>query len=206
MNRTDWNSAKILLTDVNFLKRLKEYDKNNISERTLQKLKAYIDHKDFRPEIVAKTSKVCKSICLWVRAIDTYAKVYKMVEPKIEKQREAERQLNEVMALLRRKQDQLALVEDKLRKLESVYDQSMVELNKLQDTVDLTAKRLSHANKLTTALEDEEIRWGETVKKLDGSLSQITGDILLAAGCVSYLGEFFFSLKHRPDVYFLNNC
>lgn len=68
--------------DVNFLKSLQEYNKDSIPEVTLKKLKVYIDNKDFVPEKVATVSKVCKSICMWVRAIDQYAKVYKIVEPK----------------------------------------------------------------------------------------------------------------------------
>lgn len=80
--RTDWAAAKIVMGDANFLKKLQEYNKDKISEKVLQKLKIYIDNKDFVPEKVATVSKVCKSICMWVRAIDQYAKVYKVVEPK----------------------------------------------------------------------------------------------------------------------------
>ena len=71
--------------DGHFLQKLQEYDKNHIPERTLHKLKAYIDNKEFMPDIVAKVSKVCRSMCMWVRAIDMYAKVYKIVEPKRKK-------------------------------------------------------------------------------------------------------------------------
>ena len=56
--------------------------KDNISESLLKKLKKYIDNPKFVPEIVEKTSKACKSMCLWVRAMDLYAKVFKTVEPK----------------------------------------------------------------------------------------------------------------------------
>lgn len=55
--------------------------------------------------------KVAKSICMWVRAIDQYAKVYKIVEPKMMKLNAAETELNQVMAILREKQQQLAEVE-----------------------------------------------------------------------------------------------
>ena len=55
---------------------------DNIPESTLKKLKKYIDNPRFVPETVEKTSKACKSMCLWVRAMDLYAKVVKTVEPK----------------------------------------------------------------------------------------------------------------------------
>ena len=56
--RTDWASAKTLLGDSNFLKRLYDYDKDNIPERMLKQLKKYIDNPKFVPEQVEKVSKV----------------------------------------------------------------------------------------------------------------------------------------------------
>lgn len=81
-NRLDWASAKLILGDTSFLKKLQEYDKDKISDALLKKLKEYIDNPDFAPETVATQSKVCKSICMWVRALYMYAEVYRVVEPK----------------------------------------------------------------------------------------------------------------------------
>ena len=58
---------------------------DNIPDSTLKKLKKYIENPKFIPEIVEKTSKACKSMCLWVRALDLYSKVYRTVEPKRER-------------------------------------------------------------------------------------------------------------------------
>jgi len=57
--RTDWASAKVVLGDSNFLKRLYEYDKDNVPEPLLKKLKKYIDNPKFVPDAVEKVSKVC---------------------------------------------------------------------------------------------------------------------------------------------------
>lgn len=64
------------------MKKLQDYDKDAITDKLLKQMKPYIDNPEFLPEIVAAQSKVCKSICMWVRAIDTYAKVFRIVEPK----------------------------------------------------------------------------------------------------------------------------
>lgn len=58
---------------------------DNIPDAMLKKLKKYIENPKFVPETVEKTSKACKSMCLWVRALDLYAKVYRTVEPKRER-------------------------------------------------------------------------------------------------------------------------
>jgi dynein heavy chain len=39
-------------------------------------------------------------------------------------------------------------------------------------------------------LGGEKVRWSETAKRLHGALYSVTGDILLAAGAIAYLGPF----------------
>lgn len=50
-NRPDWNASKQLLSDINFLKKLQEYDVNHIPEALLKRIKPYVDHKDFDPAV-----------------------------------------------------------------------------------------------------------------------------------------------------------
>uniref|UniRef100_A0AAX7V971 Dynein axonemal heavy chain 3 n=1 Tax=Astatotilapia calliptera TaxID=8154 RepID=A0AAX7V971_ASTCA len=51
--KPDWLSAKQLLGDPNFLRRLTEYDKDNIKPRILLKLQKYINDPNFMPEKVS---------------------------------------------------------------------------------------------------------------------------------------------------------
>lgn len=60
----------------------------------------------------------------------------------------------------------------------------------LQDKVNLINNRLGRANRLTTALAEEEIRWTLNIKDLTSELWTITGDVLLSAASVAYLGPF----------------
>jgi len=55
-SKTDWASAKTLLGDPNFLKKLLEYDKDNIPQKTINKLTKYINNPDFVPEKVERVS------------------------------------------------------------------------------------------------------------------------------------------------------
>lgn len=83
--RTDWASAKIVLGNTYFLKSLQEYDTDNTSDLMIEQLKPYIENPDFNPQKVATQSKVAKSMCMWVRAVYSYALVYRIVEPKRKK-------------------------------------------------------------------------------------------------------------------------
>ncbi|CAH8601294.1 unnamed protein product [Schistosoma mattheei] len=83
----DWATAKIVLNDSNFLRKLVEYPKDDITDGQLKKLKKFIDNPEFIPEIVEKTSKACKSMCMWVRALNLYAHIFRTVEPKRKRNR-----------------------------------------------------------------------------------------------------------------------
>lgn len=39
------------MSDVNFLKKLEEYDKEHIPDTVTKKIKTYVDHKDFQPAV-----------------------------------------------------------------------------------------------------------------------------------------------------------
>ena len=80
--RTDWAAAKSVLGDSNFLKRLYDYDKDHMPDNLLKKLKKFIENPKFNPESVEKVSRACKSLVMWVRAMELYARVYRTVEPK----------------------------------------------------------------------------------------------------------------------------
>ena len=73
--KSGWDVAKRVMSDSAFLTRLRNYDKDNIPEGLSKKLQKWINDENFTPEIIAATSTACKSLCLWVRAIDKYSKV-----------------------------------------------------------------------------------------------------------------------------------
>lgn len=65
---------------------------------------------------------------------------------------------------LRTKQKMLADVEERLQKLEDVYDQSVSEKNKLELSIDRTQARLKRSDLLVLALSDEQQRWENNIK------------------------------------------
>ena len=56
---------------------------------------------------VAKQSNAAKSMCLWVRALDVYGRMVKVVEPKRQALRQAESALASMEAQLTAKRQQL---------------------------------------------------------------------------------------------------
>jgi dynein heavy chain len=61
---------------------LKNYNKDNIPEKTLKALKIHMEHPDFKPEIVATKLSFATGMCSFCLAMATYAEVNTKVAPK----------------------------------------------------------------------------------------------------------------------------
>ena len=188
--KPDWESSKKLLSDPQFMKKMQEFDKDNIPETVTKKLKKYIEMPNFNPESVEKVSKACKSMSMWVIALDLYSKVFKDVEPKRKKLEEAKKALEETQSKLAEKTMQLQQVEKQLERLKNTYENSLNEKKVLSDKAEETSQRLQRAGKLTTALADEQIRWAESVLNLDNQMNSLLGNVFLCAASVAYFGAF----------------
>ncbi len=84
----------------------------------LVKLRKFTRDEGFTPKIVALHSVACQSFCEWVLAVERYAEVFRVVQPKrsvyqdvrdklelvMEKLSKKERHLNEVCTIIRSKQ------------------------------------------------------------------------------------------------------
>ncbi|KAL8578353.1 Dynein heavy chain 2, axonemal [Nucella lapillus] len=185
-----WPEAKKQLGDQNFLKQLINFDRDNISDRVLKKIGQYCAQSDFQPEIIGRVSTAARSLSMWVRAMETYGRIYRVVEPKRQR-------LNAAMSTLKEKQDalaeakaKLAEVEAKMAELKQQYDEKLAQKEELKRKAEHTELMLDRASKLVSGLAGERIRWLETVKDLEEKMGYLPGDCLIAAAFLSYMGPF----------------
>ncbi|EDL24717.1 mCG120479 [Mus musculus] len=186
-----WGPSKKLLGDMNFLRDLREYDKDNIPVAVMQKIRSeYLTNPEFDPPKVAKASSAAEGLCKWIMAMEVYDRVAKVVAPKKARLAEAQRSLAETMELLNQKRAELAQVEHHLENLEKTFQEKTEEKAALEDQVELCAKKLERASKLIGGLGGEKSRWSQAADDLQITYENLTGDVLVAAGVIAYLGAF----------------
>ncbi len=67
-----WDEAKKQLGNPNFIKQLVGFDKDNISDKILKRITQVCADENFQPDIVGRVSGAAKSLCMWVKAMETY--------------------------------------------------------------------------------------------------------------------------------------
>lgn len=186
-----WPASIKLLGDMKFLENLKNFDKDNIPATYMKRIRdKFMNDRSFQPEAIKKVSTACEGLCKWVRAMEVYDRVIKVVSPKKAMLAEAEAALAVQMETLNSKRALLQEVTQKLQSLNDEFAECMREKKKLEDQIEYCTQKLERAEKLLGSLSGEKNRWSETADKLGSSLDNVTGDILLSSGIVAYLGAF----------------
>jgi dynein heavy chain, axonemal len=73
-----------------------------------------------------------------------------------------------------------------------------MQLDKLVTQKDESELMLGRAKKLVEGLANESLRWQQSIKDLQKDLSNMVGNIVLAAGYISYVGCF--TAKYRQNL------
>ena len=138
-------------------------------------------------KIVGRVSGAAKSLCMWVRAMETYSVIFRQVAPKKEKLRSAQETLEKKQKTLREAKGKLQEVQDKLK---NQYDEKVSLKEKLRQESEMTELKLIRAEQLVTGLSGERSRWEKSIKIYEESMKYLPGDCLLASAFLSYVGPF----------------
>ncbi|KAG9397278.1 Dynein heavy chain and region D6 of dynein motor [Carpediemonas membranifera] len=193
-----WAESKKQISDPNFLSELINYPKDSISDGMIKKLSKYIADKEFQPDVVGKVSFASKSLCQWVLAMQTYARIAKVVAPKKAAVAAASDALDSKKKALKKAQAELEEIQAKLAELKTKYDTSVGEKERLRAENEQLEIKLDRAGKLVEGLAGEKTRWEKSIVKLEEQLVNLPGDCVLATAFLSYCGPF--SGEYREDL------
>uniref|UniRef100_A0A5F9CIR0 Dynein axonemal heavy chain 3 n=1 Tax=Oryctolagus cuniculus TaxID=9986 RepID=A0A5F9CIR0_RABIT len=202
-----WGVSRKILGDLKFLESLKMYDKDNIPPVIMKRIRErFIDHPEFQPNVIKNVSSACEGLCKWVRAMEVYDRVAKVVAPKRERLREAEGKLDIQMQKLNQKRAELKLVEDRLQALNDDFEDKNNKKKNLEENIEICSQKLIRAEKLISGLGGEKNRWTEAARQLGIRYTNLTGDVLLSSGTVAYLGAFTVDYRAECQKQWLANC
>lgn len=191
-----WPTAQKMLADKNFISKMKMYDKDNIPVKTISAIRdKYINDPSFTPEAALKASSAAAGLCKWCHAMSTYDRVAKLVAPKKEALAKAQESLAVTMGNLSAKKGSLQETQDSLAGLQAKLSSSKSKKDDLNAQVETCAAKLVRAKKLIEDLGGEKIRWAQFVEDLASDYSSLTGDVLVSAALMAYLGPFISSFR-----------
>ena len=192
-----WNDAKKLLGNSSLLSMLKNYPKDDVTDKQVKRVNKY-----FTDELTLEKMKVTSTagygLLTWVVAIIKYYDVAKNVNPLRNKVKEMEKAQRQTEIELSELQATLSALSKEIDELNSQFREANGELDILQSEASLMSKRLTAASKLIAGLTGERTRWSADVASLEQQSVMLVGDCLLGSSFLSYLGAF--TTDYRRDL------
>jgi dynein heavy chain len=202
-----WGPSQTMLAEKDFIATLKKYDKDNIDPKKVEAIKTkYMTQENFTKEAAKKASTAALGLCAWCLAMITYDRVAKVVAPKKAALEVASQKLEATMKELEGKQAALKEVVDALQALQDKFDEATRAKEQLERDVELTAQKLERAKQLIDGLGGERSRWTEKSENLGILYNNLTGDVLISAGVMAYLGPFTVAFRQKQVDEWVQAC
>jgi dynein heavy chain len=203
--KTDWDSAKKMMSQADFLKSLQEFKADNVHP-VMKKLQPYLTNELFTEEKMLSVSKAGAALCKWVNAMVIYAKISREVEPKKKRLKEMQQTLADKEAALAEKRAKLKGVLDRVEMLKKMLEDTLNDKKYWVDQMSVCQRQLVTASKLTVGLADEEKRWAVDSASLAVQINELVGDAFLSAACISYFGPFTGEYREALVSQWLHGC
>lgn len=142
-----------------FLSSLMNFDKDSITEDMIVKLKSYVENPMFEPAKIAKVSKACMSLCMWVHAMYKYYFVNLQVAPKKAALKQAKEELEITERALATAKAKMKEVLDGLEKLNNQLQAKIAFKEEKEKGIAVCQERMNRAVRLINGLADERVRW-----------------------------------------------
>ncbi|XP_056631499.1 dynein axonemal heavy chain 1-like [Diorhabda sublineata] len=193
-----WEPGRNMLSDPQaFLVGLMNFDKDSITEDMIEKLKKYVEDPLFTPAKIAKISKACTSLCMWIHAMYKYYFVNKSVAPKKAALAQAKADLEATERALAEAKAKMKEVLEGLEQLQQALATKIAFKEEKEANISFCEDRMNRAMRLIGGLAEEKIRWLQTIDNIEANVVNVTGDILICSGCVAYLTPFTDSYRRE---------
>lgn len=185
---TSWASVKKELSDPTFMKQLKEFDKDNISQNMIKRIQKFTSQTSTSK--IQGMSSAAGALWEWVLSMEAYGMAFQEVEPKRKK-------VSLLTEKLKKGEDELAAMQENGARLMAQIEESNIMLNKIKAEVDgylneaqVLQNKLENAEKLLTGLASTNEGWIHRKGELAERYIELVGDCLISSAFLSYMGPF----------------
>lgn len=189
----DWAGIRKILrsNDPKFIDSILHYDVEKLTDKIRKKIETtYLSDPNFTFEIVNNASKACGPLVNWLKSIINYANIKSGVQPLINEMGA----LEEKAQVLVNKQSDLGKIREELSKrieaFKIEYSKLVGEAEGIKRDMQSVKVKCGRSESLLVNLATEQERWDIESKNFTKEISTITGDCLLAAAFVAYVGYF----------------
>lgn len=188
--KTTWTESTKMMSDVSFLKKIREFKKDAIDAETIDLLQPYFRYPNYTIEAALLACGQVAGLLKWTRAMSDFYKVNVNVIPLKADLAKKEAQLERASEELFQLELAQRAAEEKVEEAEKEFSVANDALKVVKDAAALLQSKLDAAHAMITGLAEERIRWTEQIEVFKDEINRLVGDALILDGFLSYTGPF----------------
>ncbi|XP_029457600.1 dynein heavy chain domain-containing protein 1 [Rhinatrema bivittatum] len=185
-----WENAKQLIGQDNFYQDLVFFNKNQITDEMYNALSETTARSDFNPVLIQTASSAAASLCRWIHAVQRYCGKFQRMSWSLQQQQDYEAQVqaaqNQLGETRLQVEEQKLVLKGWLRHLEDNQEKE----KKLEEEHSQTIGKQEEAEVLEETMALYVAAWTAALEVMKHQSLTLSGDSLLLAAAVSYLGAF----------------
>ena len=170
-----WLSMKKFLSNRGVKEDILNFDAKRVSSDVRKKVLKLISKKQssFEAASIQRVSIAAAPMAAWVKANIKYSVVIEKIEPLEHELQEEVEKLEQSQKRLRKCEDELKELDDRVASLKNEYSKRTAEADRLQRNLDIAGSTLNQAEGLIKQLGGEQARWKAQAKQLRLDVSKV---------------------------------
>ncbi|KHN80266.1 Dynein heavy chain, cytoplasmic [Toxocara canis] len=179
-----WVNSQELLRSLYFQSALASFDVDQVGMDIVQRLKKYLENREFRPAKVETESSLAASMCDWTNAVTNLV----TANTSVERERG---ELKQVMLQMQTLEEEVSLQRDTIIGTNTLITQIAEKISAGEQQL-MTNKRnlenIQRSRQIISAITTDEIKWQEEANASAGLIEYLLGDSILMAAFSVLLG------------------
>ena len=188
--KTSWGESSKMMSDTNFLKKIRDFKRDTIDAETIDLLQPYFRYPSYTAEAAMVACGQVAGLLKWTRAMADFYEVNVDVLPLKADLALKQAQLMRAVDELNELRESQRQAEQRKLEAEEEFDVANKSLQKVKDAAALLQSKLDAAHALITGLSEERVRWTDQIEVFKDEIKKLVGDALILDGFLSYAGPF----------------
>lgn len=186
--KLDWKDIRIELGKKDFITNILEFDTDTLSDHARKKLGEYIHGEKWNIAAFTSSYQAAGAMAEWVTSQLRYSELLEKVEPWTNQIRDLESEAKGNRTTLDELNTEIGTLETNIGQYKVDYAELIAKVEQIKSEMIKVEAKTTRSEKLLVNLSSEKYRWEESSQSFKGQLTTMTGDTLLSAAFLAYVG------------------
>jgi dynein heavy chain 1 len=186
----EWKEIQAAMKERDFIERVLSLKIDNVPHENIAAVRNFIETNDWVVDKFYKASKAVGPLAAWVDSQIKFSEIVLKVEPLRKEVAELEQEEKKLVEQKKGLEAQIETLEKNIQNYKVEYGELVSKKESIKGEMEKVESKVIRSTNLLENLSTEKVRWDASSKGFSEQMKTMTGDSLLAAAFLTYIGFF----------------